>query len=404
VITFINRIFVLDFAFLAGVFSFTSLKKLFSALKNLCLQSKNDCQMILLFQLNILAMKNLKSYRFPLTTVTILLAIFFFSVTKSHAQTTPGRALLALSKANHTLAIIDPATLNIIARIPVGEDPHEMVASTDGKTAYVCIYGGGSFHEINIIDLVAQKPLRNIDTRPLFGPHDITFVNGKVWFTAEGSKAIGRYDPATDKLDWSMGTGQDRTHMIYVSPDAKRIYTTNISSGTVSILVDSLMQPGKMAPPNAKPREEWIQTVVPSAKGSEGFDVSPDGSELWTASGEDGTISIIDPRAKKPSAKIDAKVFGANRLKFTPDGKLVFISSLQNGELAIYDAATRKEIKRMKLGKGAAGILMDPVDARAFVACSADNYVAVIDLKTLEVTRRIDVGGVPDGLAWAIRH
>jgi hypothetical protein len=52
-----------------------------------------------------------------------------------------------------------PATLNILARIPVGEDPHEVVASTDGKTAYVCIYGGGSFHEINIIDLVAQKTL-----------------------------------------------------------------------------------------------------------------------------------------------------------------------------------------------------------------------------------------------------
>ena len=72
-----------------------------------------------------------------------------------------------LSKANHTLAIVDPATLKIIARIPVGDDPHEVVASSDGKTAYVCIYGGGSLHEINMIDLVAQKPLGNIDTRPL---------------------------------------------------------------------------------------------------------------------------------------------------------------------------------------------------------------------------------------------
>jgi YVTN family beta-propeller protein len=311
--------------------------------------------------------------------------------------------LLALSKTNHTLAIVDPATLRIVARIPVGDDPHEVVASSDGTTAYVCIYGGGSFHEINIIDLVAQKPLRNIDTRPLFGPHDITFVNGKAWFTAEGSKSVGRYDPATGKLDWSMGTGQDRTHMIYVTADGKKIYTTNVSSGTVSILVDTLIQPGRMAPPNAKPREDWIQTVVPSARGSEGFDVSPDGVELWTASSEDGTISIIDPGAKKLAAKIDAKVLGANRLKFTPDGRLVFISSLQTGELTIYDARSHKEVKRLKIGHGAAGILMDPEGSRVFVACSADNYVAVIDLKTLEVTTHIDVGGVPDGLAWAIR-
>lgn len=359
---------------------------------------------------------------FRIVNVTILLATFIYPKTECNAQSTSKRSLLALSKANHTLAIVDPVTLKVIAKVPVGEDPHELVASSDGRTAYVCIYGGGSLHEINIIDLVAQKPLTNIDTRPLFGPHDITFVNGKAWFTAEGSKAVGRYDPATGKLDWSMGTGQDRTHMIYVTADGKRIYTTNVSSGTVSILVDTLIPIGNFAPPgnasaqgnpppspgNGPPRgmqarENWMQTVVPTAKGSEGFDVSPDGSELWTASSDDGSITIIDLAAKKQSAKVDAKVQGANRVKFTPDGKRVFISSLRSGELTIYDATTRKEIKRLKLGKGAAGILMDPLDARAFVACSADNYIAVINLKTLEVINHLDVGGIPDGLAWAVQ-
>jgi DNA-binding beta-propeller fold protein YncE len=203
---------------------------------------------------------------------------------------------------------VDPATLNIITRIPVGRDPHEVVAAADGKTAYVCIYGGGSLHKMNVIDLVAQKPLTNIDTRPLFGPHDITFANGKAWSTAEGSKAVGRYDSATGKLDWSMGTGQDRTHMLYVTADGKKIYTINVSSGTVSVLQNTLIQPGQMAPAGAKPREDWVQTVIATARGSEDFDVPPDGSELWTASSEDGTISVIDLAAKKLSAKIDAKV------------------------------------------------------------------------------------------------
>ena len=326
----------------------------------------------------------------------------FFYIIDGRSQTVPERSLLAISKTNHTLAIVDPVTLTIMAKIPVGEDPHELVASTNGKTAYVCIYGGGSLHEINVIDLVARKPLRSIDTRPVFGPHDASFVDGKLWFTAEGSKAIASYDPATDKVDWSMGTGQDRTHMLYVSPDHKRIYTTNVSSGTVSVFVDTLITPGAMAPPNARPREEWIHTVIPTAKGSEGFDVSPDGNELWTASAEDGSISIIDLTAKKLTTKIDAKVFGANRLKFTPNGKQVFISSLQNGELTIFDAKSHAEIKRIKTGSGAAGILMDAVDSRAFVACSADNYIAVIDLKTLEIVNHLDVGGNPDGLAWAV--
>ena len=346
-------------------------------------------------------MKDLKSYMLQIVALNLFVMVFICSATESSGQSKG--SLLALSKKDHTLAIVDPATLKVVARIPVGSDPHEVIASSDGKTAYVTIYGGGTLHELNVIDLVAQKPLPNVDTRPLFGPHGIVFVNGKVWFSAEGSKAVASYDPATGKLDWSMGTGQDRTHMIYVTPDAKKIYTTNVSSGTVSILMDTLIQPGKTAPPGAKPREDWMQIVVPTARGSEGFDVLPNGSELWTASSEDGTISIVDLREKKTTAKIDAKVLGANRFKFTPDGKLAFISSLQNGELTIYDTKSRKEVKRLKICKGAAGIEMDPNGSRAFVACSADDYIAVIDLKTLEVTSHFDVGGTPDGLAWAVQ-
>jgi len=349
-------------------------------------------------------MKNLKCFLYRLIAFNAFFMTFMYFTTACKAQSASHQSILALSKANHTLAIVDPVTLKVLARIPVGSDPHEVIASSDGKTAYVTIYGGGSLHELNVIDLVAQKPLTNVDTRPLFGPHGLTFVNGKAWFTAEGSKAVGRYDPATGKLDWSMGTGEDRTHMLYVTADGKKIYTTNVASGTVSILEDTLIQPGQSAPPGAKPREDWKQTVVPTARGSEGFDVSPDGSELWTASSEDGTISIIDLGAKKPAAKIDAKVTGANRLKFTLDGKLVFISSLQSGELTIYDAKARTQVKQLHIGHGAAGILMDPDGSRVFVACSADNYIVIIDLKTLEVTGHLDVGGVPDGLAWAVRQ
>jgi DNA-binding beta-propeller fold protein YncE len=349
-------------------------------------------------------MKNLKCHLFSLLTINVFAVILIYLPMECAAQSVPRRSLLALSKADHTLAIVDPGTLKIITRIPVGEDPHELVASADGKTAYVCIYGGGSLHELNVIDLVAQKPLINVDTRPLFGPHDITFINGKAWFTAEGSKSVGRYDPATGKLDWSMGTGQDRTHMIHVTADGKNIYTTNVASGTVSILTDTQIVPGKMAPPGAAAHEDWKQTIIPVSRGCEGFDVSPDGNSLWTASAEDGLIFIIDLRAKKLASKIDAKVLGANRLKFTPDGKLVFISSLQSGDLTIYNVQSHKEIKRMNLGRGAAGILMDPIGSRAFVACSADNYVAIVDLKTLEVTGHLDVGGIPDGLAWAIQR
>jgi YVTN family beta-propeller protein len=151
------------------------------------------------------------------------------------------------------------------------------------------------------------------------------------------------------------------------------------------------------------PVVNWVQTVIPVGRGAEGFDISPDGKEIWAANAQDGTVSVIDLPNKKVVATLNANVGGANRLKFTPDGKLVFISSLRGGDLVILDAATRRETKRVPIGHGAAGILMQPDGARAFVACSPDNYIVAVDLKTLAVTGHLEVGGEPDGLAWAVR-
>lgn len=346
--------------------------------------------------------------------------LFIILVTGSFTGTFAQQVnLLALSKSDHILAIVDPVTLKVIAKVPVGNDPHEVIASADGKTAYVSITGGGRSHEIDVIDLVALKRLPDIDTRPLIGPHGLDFAGGKLYFSAEGAKAVGRYDPATGKLDWSMGTGQDRTHMVYVTRDEKNIYTTNVNAGTVSLLTDTLLQQGPPPPgapmqqgppptgaggppPMGGPRREWIQTVIPVSRGSEGFDVSPDGKQLWTAAADDGKIAIIDLPTRKLVTTLDAKAMGANRLKFTPDGKRVLVSSLRSGDFFVFDAASHKEIKRLNIGHGGAGILIDADGSRAFVGCTGDNYVAIIDLKKLEVIGHLDIGGGPDGLAWAV--
>src|SRR6201996_2412786 len=276
-----------------------------------------------------------------------------------HSQTTPSPSLLILSKHDHTLSIVDPSTLQVVASMPVGEDPHEVIASTDGTTAFVSNYGGGAYNTLAVLDLGGHRALPSIALGPLRGPHGLAFAGGKTWFTAEAAKAIGRYDPATQKVDWILGTGQNRTHMIYVSDDQQRIITTNVSSGTVSIIeMQELRMPAHppgMRPPNGAqdgpggpppggrpmPRKDWNETVVRVGNGSEGFDVSPDHRELWVANAQDGTISVIDIAAKKVVETIQANVGGANRLKFTPDGKRVLVSTLGGPDLVILDAATR---------------------------------------------------------------
>lgn len=339
------------------------------------------------------------------TLRTILIATSLSLPSLIYAQTGAAGTLLALSKQDHTLAIVDPSTLKVIAKMPVGEDPHEVIASTDGKIAYVSNYGFGAYHTLAVLDLVAHKALPSIDLGPLRGPHGLTFVGGKTWFTAEGAKVIGRYDPAAQKVDWILGTGQNRTHMIYVAPDQKLIVTTNVNSGTVSIIdqVPVPRPPAAMAS-ESTPRTDWNETVVKVGNGSEGFDISPDSKEVWVANAQDGTISVIDLAAKKVVDTLAADVHGANRLKFTLDGKLVFASRLDSGEVAVLDAATRKVTKRISVGHGGAGILMQPDGKRAYVACTPDNYIAVIDLASLSVVGHIESGPGPDGMAWAVRQ
>ena len=352
-----------------------------------------------------------KRVRFALALATLIFPAIL-------TAQTPRETLLALSKREHTLAIVDPTTLKVLAKVPIGNDPHEVIASSDGTRAYVSNYGFGTFNTLAVVDLVNQKALPAIDLGPLRGPHGLAFVGGKVWFTAEAAKAIGSYDPATKKVDWILGTGQNRTHMIYVSPDLKQIVTTNVSSGTVSIIEKTAprqpgpppgmpagAQPGPpQGPPPGPPSGDWDETVVRVGNGSEGFDISPDHKEIWVGNSQEGTISVIDFASKKVVDTILANARGANRLKFTPDGARVFVSTLFGGELIVLDAHTHKELKRLKLGKGSAGILMQPDGARVFVACSPDNNIAVIDLKTLEVVSRLDVGQEPDGMAWSVSH
>jgi YVTN family beta-propeller protein len=342
------------------------------------------------------------------------------------AQTTPKAALLVLSKQDHTLAIVNPEDLHVVARVPVGDDPHEVIASGDGRSAYVSNYGFGAFHTLTVVDLIGQKQAKQIDLGPLRGPHGLTFAQEKVWFTAEAAKVIGSYDPASEKIDWVMGTGQNRTHMIYVFPDGKRIVTTNVSSATVTILEKTEGRagmppgpppgmpmpggaggsagrpPGPPGPMPGPPGGDWNETVIPVGRGSEGFDVSPDGKEVWVANAGDGTVSVIDVAAKKVTETITANVPGANRLKFTPDGKLALVSAGPN--LVILDAVTHREVKRLPIGHGSGGIIVQPDGACAYVAFGPDGFVAVVDLKTLAVVGKIDAGGGPDGLAWAVER
>jgi len=304
------------------------------------------------------------------------------------AALAPAATLLVLNKDDATLAIVDPASGKVLGTIPTGEGPHEV--ATDGKLAFVGNYGTGPEpgKSISVIDLASKKELHRFDVSPLQRPHGMFVSGGKAYFTAEANRLIARYDPATNQIDWIMGTGLNTTHMVMLTHDGSKIFTSNIGSDAIGIF-ERGSNPGA-----------WNFTAVPVGKGPEAIEVSPDEKEIWTAHSRDGGVSIIDIATKKVTGTIDAHTKRSNRLKITPDGKLVLITDLDEGNLVVLDRASHKEIKRLALGKMPEGILIVPDGSRAYIAVNGDNYVAVLDLKTLAVSSKINPGKGPDGMAW----
>ena len=325
-----------------------------------------------------------------MATWTLLSAALAAALSLSAAET-PARSLLVLDKEG-ALAIVDPATREVVAKVRTGDDPHEVAASSDGRLAFVSNYGTGTApgHTLSVIDLAAQKEVHRVDLAPLSRPHGLDFTAGKLYFTCEANKVVGRYDPASNLVDWILGTGQNTTHMVRLSADLNQIYTANIGSDSISIFTRT-------------GAADWTQVAVPVGKGPEGFDITPDGKELWAANSRDGSVSVVNLAEKRVTHTFRVGTRRSNRLKFTPDGKLVLISDLDAGELVIYDRATLRQLKRVQLGRQPAGILVDPDGALAYVAVTGDDFVAIVDLKTLELAGRIQPGTGPDGMAWAVR-
>ena len=302
-------------------------------------------------------------------------ALLAASAGAAAAQTASGPRLLVLLRDASALAVVDPAEGTVLGQVPTVGGPHEVTATPDGRLAFVASPSEG----ISVIDLESMTEVRRLDVGAGSEPHDVRLVDGKLYFTIEGFKSIARYDPQADEVDWTLGLGQDGAHMMVLGRDRDTIFTANRESDTVSIVEDAAAGP-----------PDWQVTSI-SVGGAypEGLDLSPDGTELWVATRNDGDVSIIDVDAKAVSERLDLNFEDPNRLAFTPDGARVLVSDSATSVI-VMDAAARTEIKRFDLAPNA--LLVRPDGAVAYAALRGDDRVAVIDLETLEVVDEFATG------------
>jgi len=239
-----------------------------------------------------------------------------------------------------------------------------------------------------VIDVVNRKELRRVDVSPLMRPHGLVVLGGKLYFTAEVNRLVARYDPVANKIDWLMGTGQNGSHMIVVSADQKRIYTSNIGSDSITAFEFNSVPP-------AGSRLSHISV----GKQPEAIDLSPNGREVWVGLNVDGGVDIVDTSTLKPIQRVG---LGGRpyRVRFTPDGKRVLFTMLASKEIILYDAESRKEISRIKLEQVPMGVAFSPDGKTVFVSAVQPDGVLKVDLEKMVIKGRVETGVAPDGIAY----
>lgn len=296
--------------------------------------------------------------------------------------------IVVVNRGASSVTIIDAEKMTALATIPTGTGPHEVVLTADGKTAIVSIYGEQTpGNSLSIIDIAAKKETKRIDLGPMLRPHGLVEIGGKVYFSSEGNRAIGRLDLATQKVDWIMGTGQNASHMVVLSSDQRRFYTSNVASDTVTAFEFVAVPPSQSK-----------ITQIAVGKQPEAIDVSPDGKQVWVGLNVDGAVDVIDTAANKVVERVN---LGGRpyRVRFVPDGRTVVATMTGSKELVLIDTATRKETKRIKLEGAPLGIAFSTDGKTAFVTTTQDDFLNRVDLEKGEVTARTATGKVPDGVA-----
>jgi DNA-binding beta-propeller fold protein YncE len=316
----------------------------------------------------------------PRWMFSLSLGVILATLCTSSAQTAPSGQLLVLLRDASALAVVDPNSGAVLARVPTGRDPHEVTASADGQFAFVASMVDG----ISAIDIAQRREVRRVDPGPGSSTHDVRVIDGKVYFTIEGYRSIGRYDPSTDAIDWTLGIGQDGTHLLVFDQDTDTMFMPNTRSNTIT-MVENITE---------GPAASTLTVIPVPGELPEGIDLSPDGRELWTATRNDGGVSIIDVATRSVVQTLDLGMKDANRLKDTPDGRVLIIDG-EAASLVVMDARSRTVVKRVALGPtdtGDGAVLVAPGGTHAYLGLRASDRVAVLDLKTLEITQEMPMG------------
>ena len=321
---------------------------------------------------------------------TILAAILSLSNPAGAQVAGLSGTVIVTNKSPSTATILDVGSGKVLATLPTGKGPHEVILSSDGGTAVVSDYSGEPGRTLTVIDVAGRRVVRTIDLGEYRRPHGIQFLPGDsvVAVTSEASGNVVLVDVRVGQVRRAVPTRQNGSHMVAVAADGRRAFTGNIGSNSVSEID---LVTGQFV-------RQWPVPAEPEA-----INVTRDASEVWVGSNKTGTVSVINPATGQVSAAAEGFSW-PYRVAFSPDEKTVLLPDLKREELRFLDRASRRELGRLPFPGGAPqGITITPDGRYALESMSGQGRIAIIDIAARTVVGYLTAGETPDGIGYTIR-
>jgi YVTN family beta-propeller protein len=304
--------------------------------------------------------------------------------------------LFVANQMDHSVLLVDPVSKQVLAKVGVDINGHEVAVSPDGHFGYVPIYGntwvgkpGSNGSTIHVVDLRAGRTVAVIDLGKEVRPHCAHFApDGLLYVSAELDNAIYIVDTKTRSMVGKIPTGASHTHMFVISPDGSRIYTANNNAGSVSVI--------------DLPARTLLATI-PISNNVQRVSISPDGKLVFTQDQETPRIVVIDTRSNAVARSIPLPrvVFSS---AITKDGRWLLANS-ESGKLFVVEIASGAVTKTFDVPD--VPVLPTPgefalsVDGtHAYLSCPQGGTIEILNLTNWKLEEPIRLTKGVDGMAW----
>jgi YVTN family beta-propeller protein len=322
----------------------------------------------------------------PVRSIAVGLLVVF--ATALHAQHPDGLqgTIVVLNKSGHDASFIDLSSGEIIATLPTGRGPHELVVTSDGRWAIGTDYSGGN--SLTVFDIANLRVNRTIDLSDYPRPHGILLLPGeeRVIVTSEASQNLVIVDFRSGEIVRDIGTEQQGSHMVALSQDGRRAYTSNGGSDSVSVIdVDS----------------GGFQRAIRVPERPEAITTNKAGTEIWVGSNDDEVVSVLNAETGESEAQWSGFEW-PYRILLTGDERYAIIPDLGKEEIRFFDVASKRELGVIDLaGARPEGVVLYPDDRTLFLALAGRDRVLVIDIDSREILGEYPTGSEPDGIGYS---